>query len=333
MEGHSFCLARFPGESKLRYFAEAREIGTGPSKGSRFIARDWSGKLYLEWQEMEPTSDADLREDHAGHFSWPDWKVDLQSGGSYASYAREFAEAMGVIANSELKKLVLSRVKTKVLSPEFDVFELLLQLEKAYPQALVHLMAHPSFGIWVGASPEVLLKGVNGHWHTYSLAGTRKAGSEDAWPKKELEEQEFVSEHIRSVLVGRGMSFTEKGPYTVEAGAVEHLCTQFDFEKLGVLEHLPQELHPTPAVAGLPVADSRKAIERVEQHQRGLYTGYLGCIDPHGGASLYVNLRCAQLWKDRAALYLGGGLTTDSELEKEWSETELKALTLEKFLA
>jgi isochorismate synthase len=43
-----------------------------------------------------------------------------------------------------------------------------------------------------------------------------------------------------------------------------------------------------------------------------------------------VNLRCAQLFRNQAFLYLGGGLTAQSNVEEEWQETENKAKTLEK---
>jgi len=42
----------------------------------------------------------------------------------------------------------------------------------------------------------------------------------------------------------------------------------------------------------------------------------------------YVNLRCLQAINDQCFLYLGGGITKDSDLEKEWVETELKGQTL-----
>jgi isochorismate synthase len=41
-----------------------------------------------------------------------------------------------------------------------------------------------------------------------------------------------------------------------------------------------------------------------------------------------VNLRCAEITPGNINLYVGGGLTADSNPEKEWEETELKAQTL-----
>ncbi len=35
-----------------------------------------------------------------------------------------------------------------------------------------------------------------------------------------------------------------------------------------------------------------------------------------------------QVFPEKYALYVGGGITCDSEMEKEWKETEAKAQTL-----
>jgi isochorismate synthase len=47
-----------------------------------------------------------------------------------------------------------------------------------------------------------------------------------------------------------------------------------------------------------------------------------------GGSTLYVNLRCMQLRTQSAALYVGAGITADSDPAAEWRETELKARTI-----
>ena len=45
-------------------------------------------------------------------------------------------------------------------------------------------------------------------------------------------------------------------------------------------------------------------------------------------SSLYVNLRCMQLQKETAQLYVGAGITADSIPAAEWRETVLKSETL-----
>ncbi|MDN3691954.1 chorismate-binding protein [Chryseobacterium tructae] len=39
----------------------------------------------------------------------------------------------------------------------------------------------------------------------------------------------------------------------------------------------------------------------------------------------FVNLRCARLYKDSVHVFVGGGITAQSNPKKEWTETELKS--------
>ena len=86
-------------------------------------------------------------------------------------------------------------------------------------------------------------------------------------------------------------------------------------------------LHPTPAVCGLPPEEAHSLIRSAETHDRKLYTGFLG-INTADSLQLFVNLRCMEVSTTGHTLYLGGGLTRGSKLEKEWAETEHKARTL-----
>jgi isochorismate synthase len=44
--------------------------------------------------------------------------------------------------------------------------------------------------------------------------------------------------------------------------------------------------------------------------------------------AFYVNLRCMQITDNEAYLYVGGGITKDSIPEKEYEETQNKAMTM-----
>ncbi|MBT8291401.1 MAG: chorismate-binding protein, partial [Muriicola sp.] len=46
----------------------------------------------------------------------------------------------------------------------------------------------------------------------------------------------------------------------------------------------------------------------------------------------FVNLRCMELREDKAIIYVGGGITQDSDPEKEWQETIAKSRTILKVL-
>ena len=42
----------------------------------------------------------------------------------------------------------------------------------------------------------------------------------------------------------------------------------------------------------------------------------------------YVNLRSAQVFENEIWMYVGGGITAESQPENEWLETELKSGTI-----
>ena len=49
--------------------------------------------------------------------------------------------------------------------------------------------------------------------------------------------------------------------------------------------------------------------------------------------STYVNLRCVNIVKDKALVYVGGGITYDSKPVSEWNEIILKSETILKIFA
>jgi len=78
----------------------------------------------------------------------------------------------------------------------------------------------------------------------------------------------------------------------------------------------------------MPKEPAVQLINEFEAHDRKFYTGYLGPVNLDNKTSLYVNLRCMELFNTKANLFAGAGVTAISDPEKEWSETELKFNTL-----
>jgi isochorismate synthase len=68
-------------------------------------------------------------------------------------------------------------------------------------------------------------------------------------------------------------------------------------------------------------------IRDTERHDRSLYTGIIGWCGENE-TELFVNLRCARVIDQEMYLFLGGGITAQSDAELEWQETENKSRTL-----
>ncbi len=249
-----------------------------------------------------------------------------------AYYSQIDAIVSGIEAG-EFEKVVLSRVKSVKGSFLPKIIAIFNKLSTAYRDAFVYFF-HVEGNCWTGATTEPLLCSEGDRLNTVSLAGTRSYSPENMdvsrWNQKEIQEQELVTRHIERVLHEFSVEdLHKKGPFTVRAGNLAHLCTDFTFSLPS--ESLPSliaSIHPTPAVCGMDSCRAFDFIRRTEAHYREYYTGFLGPVGLDESLQLFVNLRCMKVLKDRLVLYVGGGITLDSKAGEEWEETEMKAETL-----
>ena len=243
-----------------------------------------------------------------------------------SGYAGALSSFLAALRSGHFDKLVLSRSQN--VTGSYSAARIFCEACRLYPHAMVSL-CHGSCGTWIGASPEVLVKGEGDSWQTMALAGTHKSGSTEPWDEKNRHEQEIVSQYIRSTLRPFVARIQETGPYVVPAGSVEHLRTDFTFslKKTTDLHELAAALHPTPAVCGLPKKEALARILTTESLDRRYYAGFLGWWGEEA-ADLYVNLRCLKLYAGGVRLYAGGGILPESTLEQEWQETCHKMCTM-----
>lgn len=286
------------------------------------------------------------REWHCRGFSFEPLKLKLESDvlplpvqksrpSERNEYLQKIRTAIEYINESTLTKVVLSRIVAVDLPDGFNASVLFENLCQTYPDAFVYLVYLPGKGLWSGASPELLAKIDSGKVKTMALAGTRKQGSKAIWSNKEVEEHLWVSRYIAEVLEASGASQVRKSEfYTSTAGPVEHLRTDFTAQlPVGASMQFIQQLHPTPAICGWPKQQALQLISELEAHPREFYTGFLGPVSGIAdNYEFYVNLRCLQLIGNQAFVYVGGGITGDSNPEAEWEETVLKSETMLKVI-
>ena len=226
------------------------------------------------------------------------------------------------------------------LPQDFDAEALFFRACALYPRVMVALVSTPQTGLWLTATPEVLLEATHGHYHTMALAGTQNLGTGDwdehgvTWDEKNMMEQRYVATYIEQCLKPFADDIDEQGPYTQRAGHLAHLRSDFHFRLADPrrLGELLATLHPTPAVCGLPKEAALDFIIVHEPHQRRYYSGFLGPLDPSGETHLYVTLRCMEQVGNSLRLYAGGGLLKGSRQNIEWEETEAKLDTMRRLL-
>lgn len=272
---------------------------------------------------------------HTKHFNNPSYTPPntaitiSENANEKSAFMNLVIKAKQAIVNQALEKVVVSRNSrlTKETNP-CTIFQNLLNL---YPTAMVTFWHHPKTGTWLGATPERLVSLSRGTLQTMALAGTQVYSKNHPaeWTPKEREEQQLVTDQLHSDLIFLyPEALIEKvGPYTKQAGNLQHLCTDFNVSgTVFKLKTLLDTIHPTPAVGGVPKDKSLSFIAQNENEKRDFYAGYLGIVSPDETA-LFVNLRCARWFFNQLMLYVGAGITASSKPESEWFETVRKSET------
>ena len=126
----------------------------------------------------------------------------------------------------------------------------------------------------------------------------------------------------------------EEGAYTTQAADLVHLRTDFSFKLRpdAAIGQLLSDLHPTPAVCGMPKDETKAFILANESNKRLYYSGFAGPLNLQGNTHIYVSLRCMQMQTGICNLYAGGGILKESTEESEWKETEAKLSTMRQLL-
>lgn len=259
---------------------------------------------------------------------------------------------------SEFKKVVISRTETIGGGSGKNPIQLFKKLLRAYNSAFVYCWYHPKVGLWLGATPETLLKIQGRQLSTMALAGTQeyKGTKEVVWQDKEKTEQQLVTDFIVGNLKPSVEGLSIGKTKTIRAGNLLHLKTELKGRLLTKSQNIRQvllALHPTPAVCGMPKKRAKQFILNKESYDREFYTGFLGELNlkekternnnrrnvennAYGSvktvSNLFVNLRCMQCKNDEIILYVGGGITKDSIPENEWEETVNKTTTIKNIL-
>jgi isochorismate synthase len=254
----------------------------------------------------------------------------------YEVEEEEYVEDLRAYLNSfeknNIKKAIYSRISTVELDDDFDVEGFYEKLESNYSKAFVYMMHIPGDGIWIGASPELLLSYEDEVAKTVALAGTLKITENLAspeWTRKEIDEHRLVERHIIGLCKEMGLQYDKSAVRTSNTGKVYHLKSDFTL-KISSTEIVSflEKLHPTPAISGLPQIESLDLIYDIEKHDRSYYCGFLGFVNDVSKFNLFINLRCMKISEGNYTLFAGGGITPDSDIEKEWDETNVKMATL-----
>ncbi len=299
--------------------------------------------------------EAVLRHDsHGTHLSWidqrPTWSSSTptrlpevtaveQGPLDPAQWQHSVAQAVRLIRQRQLSKVVLARSILAHLDADLDLPSLAIHLAATYPQCF-------SFALdgWVGASPELLLNLQDKTVSSMVLAGTvatpdanSPASNEQAIAAlqtsvKDLHEHRLSVESVTDALASCcSWVHAPAQPHVLRLAGVAHLATGVTGRaNPGVsLWELLAALHPTAAICGAPRQAAAEVISRLEGLDRGRYTGPVGWFDASGAAQFAIALRCGHLEaSQRLRLFAGAGIVADSDPAAELAETTSKVQPL-----
>jgi menaquinone-specific isochorismate synthase len=250
-----------------------------------------------------------------------------------AAWRRRVAAALEAIASGTLRKVVLARERTVVVSPDLDPRDVVRRLRDERPACTTFWVRRGSQS-FVGSSPELLARVAGRTVEAVALAGTaaaRSAAEEVAAARalldcaKNAAEHRLVAAEIETALraVCDELEVSERSVERVPEAL--HLATRFRGvlgSPLCALE-VAGLLHPTSAVCGLPRSAARALIATTEA-ERGWYAGGIGWVDGAGNGEFAVALRCGLLETGDATLWAGAGIVTGSQPDAEYDETATK---------
>ncbi len=241
------------------------------------------------------------------------------------------------ITAGDIFQIVLSqRFEVPIKKSAFDIYRSLRVLN---PSPYMFFLNLNGFHL-VGASPELLVRCINGVVETRPIAGTRWRGKNDDEDKQLAEEllndPKEKAEHIMLVDLGRNDigRVCQQGSVkltdfmTIERYShVMHIASNVqgilrkDKDALDAL----QAAFPAGTVSGAPKIRAMEIIEALEKQKRGPYAGAVGYVSFSKNLDTCITIRTIVVRANKAYVQAGAGIVADSNPASEYKESVNKA--------
>jgi len=229
---------------------------------------------------------------------------------------------------------------------QIDCFNLFCMLMKESPANYSSFINFDGNFI-ISSSPELFLKSHNKKILSRPIKGTIPRGAnflQDQENKNYLKNScKEIAENLMIVDLMRNDFSRFCLPKSV---VVDKL---FDITKYQTIYHLSSQIKgkiasnlnifdaikncfPAGSMTGAPKIKVVEILQQFEQMPRGIYSGAIGLIDGFSSLNLAVVIRTLVVKNDEFEFQVGGGITFDSDPQKELEETYVKALGLLKVL-
>ncbi|HBX22518.1 MAG TPA: aminodeoxychorismate synthase, component I, partial [Desulfotomaculum sp.] len=223
-----------------------------------------------------------------------------------------------------------------------DAWSLYTRLRKINPAPFAAFLSYDDLEV-ISASPERFLKLEGSRVETCPIKGTRPRGrtpEDDEFLRQELLDSEKDRAELMMIV---DLERNDLGR-VCEVGSVK-VPELYRLEEYATVFHLVStvegRLHPEKditdllaasfpggSITGAPKIRAMEIIEEMEPVRRGVYTGSIGYISFDGRVDLNIVIRTILATKGNFYFQVGGGITADSDPQREYVETLDKARAL-----
>ncbi|ALS02368.1 isochorismate synthase [Enterococcus silesiacus] len=236
-----------------------------------------------------------------------------------------------------LEKVVLAR-RMEVKSDQPFQAEVILQNLQQQQTNTYFFVLEAKEQLFIGATPERLLKASKETFSTASIAGSVSRGTTEIEDdelgnyllndmKNKQEHKIVVDRIIKELEQMTGTTIQARTPKLLKNRDIQHLYLPIEGQRQKEYRFLNgiQQLHPTPALGGEPKELALTWLKEHEQLDRGLYGAPIGWIAIKEDVGEFaVGIRSAVFSGNVGYLYAGCGIVKDSQAEQERIETKIK---------
>lgn len=236
-----------------------------------------------------------------------------------------------------LEKVVLARRMEVQSNHPFQADVILKNLQQQQTNTYFFVLESED-RLFIGATPERLLKASIKTFSTASIAGSVSRGTTEMEDdelgnyllndmKNKQEHKIVVDRIIKELEQMTGTSIQAQAPQLLKNRDIQHLYLPIEGKRQKTYRFLKgiRQLHPTPALGGEPKELALNWLKEHEQLDRGLYGAPIGWIAIKEDIGEFaVGIRSAVFSGNIGYLYAGCGIVKDSQAEQERIETKIK---------
>lgn len=239
------------------------------------------------------------------------------------------------IRQGSFHKVVLARCCVLECETKPDPFAIAAALQEKSQNATLFCFANDEMA-FLGATPEFLFTRNQNALFTEAIAGTVRRG------ETERQDQKFENELLSSAKAHREvlpvqnflqeklfplcLSPLQFSPVFVKKTAnVQHLASHATalLKSSTKDSDILKQIHPTPALCGLPQGNAFEWIRGKEPFDRKFFGAAIGW-STEDASQWAVAIRCCHIQNNFVSLYTGVGIVEGSDPQEEWEELNAK---------